>query len=346
MKKVKKTYIYLLAICTCLSLTFLYLATTFKIERKIIYNEKGNIDYKVYLKENEYFDEKYLEKDRKYISSLIDYFDILYKYEFESNHTMNYKCNYYLVASSLVKEKNDTGKVIYEKEKYLLNNKTKEFNNSRNFNVEEEIKITYDDYNNIIKNFISKYNLLNTNSTLSLSLYVNLEGQGDGFEGLIVDKSLLTITIPLTDQTVDINIEYKEIDNVGEKIEFSSNNIPNIVFWILFIICALLDIIFVFLFLKNFRCTKKKSKYEKNKIKLIHQYNRAIVKVDKAIDVKYYEIIEVSDFIDLLNVRDCLEKPILFMEVEKYKTSWFIVLDDKILYRFIFDAKNNDNDDM
>ena len=36
------------------------------------YKESGHIDYNVFLKENEFYDSAYLEKDQSYVASLID----------------------------------------------------------------------------------------------------------------------------------------------------------------------------------------------------------------------------------------------------------------------------------
>ena len=38
----------------------------------INYTEKSNIDYKVYLKENDFYEDEYLPKDMIYVASLID----------------------------------------------------------------------------------------------------------------------------------------------------------------------------------------------------------------------------------------------------------------------------------
>ena len=49
--------------------------------RNISYNEEGSrVNYKVYLKENDYFSNKYLGEGETYIASLIDYINIKYKY--------------------------------------------------------------------------------------------------------------------------------------------------------------------------------------------------------------------------------------------------------------------------
>ena len=47
------------------------------------YRENNDIDYKVYLKDNEYFDSDYIDKGKTYITSLIDHIHIDYKYNID-----------------------------------------------------------------------------------------------------------------------------------------------------------------------------------------------------------------------------------------------------------------------
>ena len=48
---------------------------------KVSYAENSSVDYKVYLKDNSYFDTPYLDEDKVYITSLIDYLDINFSYD-------------------------------------------------------------------------------------------------------------------------------------------------------------------------------------------------------------------------------------------------------------------------
>ena len=50
----------------------------------VTFDEKSKIDYKVYLKENEFYDEPYLGKDMLYVASLIDKIGIDFDYNFAS----------------------------------------------------------------------------------------------------------------------------------------------------------------------------------------------------------------------------------------------------------------------
>ena len=64
---------------------FLQIGLNNKYEKVISYNSSSNVAYKVYLFENDYFEEPYLGMNRTYISSLINYIDI------DFNYNLNFK---------------------------------------------------------------------------------------------------------------------------------------------------------------------------------------------------------------------------------------------------------------
>ena len=53
------------------------------------YTERGNIDYDVYLKENEFYDSPYLEKDQSYVASLIDRIITSFSYQIDMDTMMS-----------------------------------------------------------------------------------------------------------------------------------------------------------------------------------------------------------------------------------------------------------------
>jgi hypothetical protein len=50
-------------------------------EQYVTFNETSNIDYKVYLKDNKFFEDSYLEANKQYIASLIDYISAKFNYK-------------------------------------------------------------------------------------------------------------------------------------------------------------------------------------------------------------------------------------------------------------------------
>ena len=71
----------------------------FRKTKKMHYEEKSNLDYKVFLKENQFYDTPYLPKDKKYISALINYIDSNFSYTFRSDDNINLKYDYYIDAN-------------------------------------------------------------------------------------------------------------------------------------------------------------------------------------------------------------------------------------------------------
>ena len=62
--------------------------------RFINYDEKSDVDYKVLLKDNEFYQENYLEKDKGYVSSLIDNIEAEFKYDLNFDRNIKYKYSY------------------------------------------------------------------------------------------------------------------------------------------------------------------------------------------------------------------------------------------------------------
>ena len=95
-----------------------------KASQSIVYTENSEVDYRVYLKDNDFFQKGYLEKDNQYIASLIDYIKVDFEYLLESEEkNVDYNYVYKVVAETNVEEKsnnnslyNFTEDLIEEKE--------------------------------------------------------------------------------------------------------------------------------------------------------------------------------------------------------------------------------------
>ena len=79
MRKIKprvKIVLYSLICVFCIFMSIKFLTTALiKSNLSVSVNSGSNIDYKVHLKENSYYEKSVLDSDMKYIASLIDYID-------------------------------------------------------------------------------------------------------------------------------------------------------------------------------------------------------------------------------------------------------------------------------
>ena len=328
------TYIIAIVLCTILSCVFLMISISHKSKTNLTYKQTSNLDYKVYLKPNNYYNEKYLNKDMQYIASLIDYIKIDFNYNFKMNYNIDYKYSYYIKSNILVTDKSDKKKVIYTKEDKLAEDKLMHKNNSNEFNIKEEFNIDYAKYNNLIKQFKSEYGI-NANSSLDLSLIVDVTDEKGNKVMTPSDDNVMKISIPLTEQMINIGMDYKEINNSDNAEVYQEYNISNKVLFgisIVFMVGSLSSVVMLVLFL--IKTSKKKTPYEILLSKILKEYDRVIINSKKNI-ILDGEVVDVNSFEELLDVRDNLEKPILFYEMHKGQNSLFVIKSGNICYRYV-----------
>ena len=84
------------------------------------YNESGSIDYNVFLKDNEFFEEDHLGSDQSYVASLIDKIVADYSYEIDMDtDDVNYKYSYSITSRlEIIDDTSDVA--IFKPEKELV----------------------------------------------------------------------------------------------------------------------------------------------------------------------------------------------------------------------------------
>ena len=120
--------------------------------------ESGNVDYKVYLKDNDFYQNKYLGKGMQYIASLINTVNVSFNYSNNYSSVIDYEYDYTVTGKILVTDKYDNSKVLYEKEEVLVENKHGKGKDD-GFTLLEDIDIDYDKYNSYVTTFKDTYQL-------------------------------------------------------------------------------------------------------------------------------------------------------------------------------------------
>lgn len=300
----------------------------------INYNEKGNIDYKIYLKENDYYDTSYLEKGMQYVASLINTINVKFNYHIDSAQRINYNSVYRVVGELQITEKNDPSKLLYTKKEVLVDDKTINKEDSL-LSVIEEIDIDYNKYNSIVNSYKSEYGLI-VSSNLILTLEVDTNGKLEKTESQINKTRALRVIIPLSEQTVNIKLDIDKIDENG--VVFGSNEpfkIKNKVFFVVFIILLLLTIISivinVYLYLKN----NKRDIYKIKVQRILNEYDRLIVNGRFSIDEnKFNNKIYPESFEEMVDAATQLEVPIYYYEVIPNEKCFFVIVKDRTLYKY------------
>jgi len=320
--------------------TFLISTYTKKII-KMYYKENSNINYLVYLKDNDYYEQPYLNKDMQYIASLIDYINVDFNYNFKINEQVKYDYYYYVEADVKVFEKNNESNIIFEKKSKLVDNKVYSDQEGLYFTIDQNLKINYGEYNELVRSFKNSYNVV-ADSNLTLTLYVYIEGEHKDFDNPIRTNNKMTLVIPLTEQMINVKMDYKDINNsdIIEQVS-NKNNISNIFLGITIFNAALTLIALINVLKAIFKLIGKKTPYQKKIDSLLREYDRVIVEVKKSnLISKDNNFIEVKSFEELLDVSDRLELPILFYESKSNQRSIFIVKNNNEAYFYSLCAED------
>ena len=301
----------------------------------INYSETSAIDYQVYLKENDFFKERYLGKDRNYIASLIDYINAQFKYNIQLDKKgVDFDYSTRIEADVEVFEVNGK-KPLYKVTETLLKDKQGRSNSEKNVGIAENIKIDYNHYNDLIKEFKKTYGLSNVVSTLTINMYVSVKGNCDDLEDNPDSQSVISLIIPLTEKTVSIEMESNLVEThdgllVCRKV---NNSVLTLIISI-----VLLGIDALVIILTGIYAAKTRSPrdiYERELKKILNNYHSFIQKINNDFDLDGYQILKVDTFTDMLEIRDTLGQPILMVESKEKNGVHFIIPSaTKLLYTY------------
>lgn len=286
--------------------------------------EKSSANYVVCLKENNYYEDTCLNEGREYLSSLTNTIRINFAYNRISSSRG--KVMYY-VGTNLKISNSDNGKEIFNDEKRL--NEKKEINNDKDvLNIVDSAEIKYKNYDDLVKKYSLDYEL-HTSAVLQVYLKM-VEGK--------TEKIVSSVNIPINEQTYSITKEVIKSSENGISEDYKNELLIGIMAIAVSIIIILVTII------KN--VSNKGSDFEQEVKRLLTEYDRVIAetKLDSLM-LTGKELIEINDFMELVDVRDTIEKPIMYFR-KSDSVRDFIVQDKDIIYRYrMIDKNNNDNTD-
>jgi len=297
----------------------------------ITYKENSNLDYKVYLKQNDFYETNYLGKDMIYVASLIDKIDVNFNYRFKINKLSNVKFKYNIIGKLVIQDKNEKN-TFFEKEYVLLNPKSDTVNSLEHI-INENVNIDYDYYNNLANKFRNNYGV-ETVSNLIVYLNINESNEKEDFD--LDNASVMSLKIPLSERAINISMNYQEVNKMNKIIREESIVIKKKNYLVYSIISFLFSIYFIIRYTRLLSLVfEKRSKYDKYINKILKEYDRLIVETTTEPDINNNKVIKVSRFEELLDVRDNLQLPIKYYVVNKHMKCNFYINNNKELYLLV-----------
>lgn len=324
--------IILMVFTLILSLGMIYYALNNTNKESISYTQNGNVDYKVCLKENNFYSQNCLDKNMSYVSSLIKNVGLTFNYDLNTSEQLNVKTEYEVTAKLVISNAENTSK--YFEQKYVLQDKTSEgisqINNE--YKISKNIDIDYDYYNTIASTFKSQYGV-ETNSYIEVSFQV-FHTNKENEDIRVPSPNPVILNIPLSQKSININmtasgINKQETQNIESSI-FTLNNIICLFIGIIALIVCLISGLKIAKMLTLIK--EKKNNYDKFMEKILREYDRLIVETSTLPKFNNYFVTKVNSFGELIDVRDNLRLPIMYYEVAKHQKCHLYIIDNKNLY--------------
>lgn len=287
---------------------------------EVTYNEASTIDYKVCLDENEHYKEECLNSGMEYLSTITKNIPVTFTYNALYTSEVDYDLKYYIKSTLKITKPEEENKVLYTSDETLLK-KQKLKGKANVVTISENIEIPFKKYNDYVNEYNNKYSL-NSDSHVDVELYLEENNK---------KKKIAKVTVPLSVQT--FNVAKEEVSNNHLSVESSKEHykkLSQIYSIIACILCLIGIIVIIRLVLYILKSISKKSEYETKLNQILKEYDRIIVQVENGSEfIGNKRIIKVSSFLELLDARDTLEKPIVHVRVNNIKSEFYVEDIDK-----------------
>ena len=329
-------FLYTLGVILCLIsliLLFINIRPHTETEEVLVnsYNITTGASYRVHLKENNVFEEEFLEEGRVYPSAITDFINIDFKSEIAMTNALNISGDYIVQA---VLEGYQTGKdeekvPVYEKIYPIVEGRVMESVTS-SASINESLSIDRAEYRNYAQEIENALG-----GETGKDFYVELSGKYivDGEEKPFSYR----IDIPINN---DKFYEIRKAETGTEGGDIKESNLVNIIpafssyaIFILLIFVSAGILVFVRFFTSNM---EGKEREQKKLSELMRKYGSRMVCIENLPDISQKSEIRVKSAIDLIELADEIREPVLYIAGEKElpKNGKIYILSKDYIYFF------------
>lgn len=307
------------------------------------YNENSELNYKVKLLENNFYEKDYLTEDYDLVASSIDKIEVDFKYLFGASDYFTGKYNRKINANIIAYQKGDnTKKKIWDYHEDIGTEKIGTYDKDiLQLMDNDKFVIDYQKYRKLMDEYKKNYGVsLVGDLVVNVKIGANLNYGGFKDE-IKIDSRSLGITVSLTDQIVNIKKDIIK-DNSQTLVEKEDSTINYIKLALSVLAFVIGLILCIFMGITLVRIVGIDSKYVKELNKIFRAYGSIIVNVKNVEIDDNANIMYVTSFEELLDAQQELRKPILYCNIKKNVESLFLIKydNDVIVYRMHSDLYN------
>ena len=335
MKSLKKYGLYILygigIIIALVISVYINSSTRNNVISSVTIMNQGGYNYKVYYKENPYYNEPFYDKTSKELiaGSLVDKIDITFDYHSTYSDIVSNSINYYFETSLNVENKLDDIKTGDKEEIKYTNNKT---------DLNKTISIDYNYYKDLYNSYINDLGTAYEGKAyIKVNFKVNNKLDYQSIDNLD-NSTYQEVIIPITSDPFEIKYE-TNISDKEKTITVKKNGKESIYNTIISV--SMWGIALLLLVLASIRYNKEQdaaSPYKRKLTKILRNNDDIIVDVKRLPYLDSYEVIEVASFTELKDAAINVNMPINFKE--ERRVAKFVVIKDNIAW--IYYLKENE----
>lgn len=346
-KNVRNNLKFICIFFIILFISFICIVKSFntpKEDMKILYayNITRNSDYKVYLKPNNYIEQKYMGMNETYITDLVDYIDANFRYNYNVSQNATSKYTYKVIAVLNVEyyvTGSSQGTKLWSKEYTLVEPKQLQIE-SNQININENVKIDFNSYNSEIKKFKEQFGLP-IKSYLDVKLVVASEIDVAESNKIQKDDSAVNLKMDLNQQVFSILQDYEPIDKGQIIDEENISNVSNVILLTIGIILFAISAFGILNIIRKIIVADRKTDYEIALNRILKNYGDIVAEIVTPTETEGMKVIDVKNFDQLLDIEEEIRMPILFYEIVEGEEGEFTIIYDNIVYRYILEGRRH-----
>ncbi len=311
----------------------------------IDYTEEGLVDYQVHLKPNDFYEESVLPAGQSYVASLIDSVTAKFTYKLQTEaDNVDYEYSYYIDAQLIVTD-TATDVAIFNPVYTVKEKQTLSQNSASKLAITELVALDYAHYNALAESFVSTYELSGTESALVARMHITVLSACEDFEKNTQNEYVVALSIPLTTKTVNVEMS-SSVPRAENKILACENDFDRDLFVGAITHGSITDGVLLIALILVALLTRNTDITYSNKVKkLLSAYRSFIQQIKNPFVTDGYQVLFVSTFNEMLEIRDTINAPVLMYENEdKTCTQFFIPTNTNLLY--VFELKVADYDEI
>ncbi len=278
-------------------------------------------------------------KEEVYAADLIEYIEAKYDYVADFSAPVTGDLTYQLVVSVSANQRSANETAKFGEKKYPLTElQTKNLSDSSSLVINQDINIDYNYYNQILSTF--RQYVPGAGGNLKVSLVIAGQLTTSEYPDVIDYNATIGLDIPLVQTEISIKPIATSSDEASKTFakDIDIDNNAKYICRIAGIIATLAFLIELVIIVFKYRAARADFRYEDNVNRLLSAYDSIIVDIKSEPNLRKYNINEVEDFDELIDVYNAVHMPINF-----YRTasrSNFVIMSESIAWRFVIRASD------